>query len=465
MCFLDDNQPLEIVKRLNPGWNLFNFFIVQPISYHQVSEVKTSRAPRWTINGWFHTDEVNVVPRNYTFPVISQKRSPFKVGSQFEASYEFLKSWINPYYFDDNVVSSIRESFTDDSQIQLQNFLRPHKYSALASALNNSKLQKYWKRHFRPVLANYQYIPEEILFSSLSNESDEASTIQQSNSSKVPNIIIDALRFFNSEGFFLILANMTNVRLHNMAKKDDEEDDDDDNSNDAPSTSKSPKKKKSDVPDVGCEAKCRGEIRLWQTGSYSLVSSLAPECGEDGVIDTMFFLNTGQPKIVTTNSECIDIDDDEDNEDDANMDDNGDKKEDEDKKDEDKKDEDSEEEATLKASTSSAAKKPSSSSSSDLINLSDEEGISIDDDDETNDSEVINLSDSDSDGEELEAHSSGSVIYIEEEFPRPLLSILPKDNTFNVVYRIRRHQRFMKYISSNNQQAPFNEISYTYYPK
>ncbi len=359
------------------------------------------------------------------------------------------------------------------------NFLRPQKYSALASALNNSRLLKYWKENYHPVLSKYLYLPEEVLFSSLSDESDESNASKSDEAStshgpaKIPNIILDALRFFNSEGFCLILSNMTGVRLHNMAKiddneKDDEKDDDDDDDDDAdddddkdkdkdkddddaddadddlPSTSKSSKaskKKKPFIPNINisCESKCRGEIRLWRTGDYSLVSNVAPEYNENSVVDTMYFLNSSPPEESKSDSECIDVEDEED-------------------------EETEEEKSVLEQSSSfkSNTKNPPSSSSN-LIVLSDgEDSLSTISSGSDDSNAVIDVKDSD---DELESHSSGSVIYIEEDSPLPLLSIKPENNTFNIVYRVSRNQRFMKYISFNNEQAPFHEISYVYYQK
>ena len=404
---LEDNQPLKVVKRLTPEWNLFNFFIVQPFTYHQVSEVKTSRSPRLSINGWFHSDSVTIVPRYYNFPLISKIRHPILLESKNAITYETLLSWINPKYTVDEVLQEIQEEFVDKSEIALRGFLRNEKYNELATALCNINV---WKRHFRPVLANYEYIPENIFILDENKEHD----LPTSNDSFVPRIITDIFKLFYSEAFFLMLSNMTGIRLHkNVVLIDDDDDSNDDDDDD---------EKNDNRPDCVCTA--RGEIRRWQTEDFTLASSIAPEYFETKALDFMFFLN------VLKNNETMNY---ENNDSLHNL----------------------ELKNTNDFSSDSQELDEDYDSIDDIgtINLSDDSNFEEDDEDDEDDDN--------NDTESLK--TGGQVIYIDDSSINHLLTIEPMNNCLNLVYRMRGTQRFTKYITSQNKNTPYNEISIVYY--
>lgn len=458
LFLVEDFQPVEVVTRLTPEWNLFNFFVVQPTTYHQVSEVKTSRAPRWSINGWFHGDSQIVIPRNYTFPSISQIRPP--ISAEKSLSYDILLSWINPNYVLDDNQAQVQESFVNKSEIQLKNFLRTEKYVKLANALKSEEVMKIWKRYFSPVLAKYEYIPERLVQRS-SDENTPTASLSELTSSQhdviVPEIVREAFELFSSEAFVLLVSNMTGIRLHRLAViKDDDEDENREDDEElqivasSSSSSKAPKSKEPKDP----EAKCRGEIRRWQIGDYSLASNVAPEYAEESAIDVMFFLN-----VINYDNEVINLESEsEDESEDENADENVD------------------DESLPGPSTSGTAKEVVSSSNSKSTKNDDQEVIDITDDDEENDEEdsdeedisdddVVCVSDNESDIEHEELRPGGRITYIDENTNFDLLGVKPANNSLNIVYRLKGTQRFMKYLTARNKSAPFNEISFVYYEK
>ncbi|KAJ6216235.1 hypothetical protein RDWZM_007392 [Blomia tropicalis] len=320
-CKSDDHQPLEVVERLTPEWNMFCFFIVQPYTYHQVSEVKTSRFARLSINGWFHSSDVTIIPRNYSF------------------RYNHIRSWINPCYFVDNNIEDIQRYFVDKSEIQLVDFLRTEKYRELSEALRKIDEIGLWKKNYCPVLSRYEYIPRESLLDTV-----------QTSSSKMPmnettKIVQEALDIFTSEPFFLLLSNLTGVPLHPRMKILDNESEQDET------------KKDENNSKLG---KCRAEIRKWQFGDYSLASDIAPEYSELSALDFQLYLNV--KKLNETNEvqtetiskiEAADQSDEEDDEEVTFSDEDSNEEESEEDEDENDEENDEEEEEEDKDSNDS----------------------------------------------------------------------------------------------------------------
>jgi len=104
---------------------------------------------------------------------------------------EEFYSWINPTYLNPMTQGDIQETFEDKSEIQLHEFINPVKYQILCEALNSS--ERKWilqgpanKRHYQ------------------CTEDDSP-------------ILEEAKRFFQSEAFFLVLSNLTGLKLHHLA--------------------------------------------------------------------------------------------------------------------------------------------------------------------------------------------------------------------------------------------------------
>lgn len=402
---------------------------MQPFTYHQVSEVKTCKSPRWSINGWFHSNSVTVVPRNYSFPLISKIRHPILLQAENSIDYDVLLSWINPRYTVDEMQEEIQDSFVENSEIALPNFLRVEKYNQLADSLANIDILNLWKRNFRPVLANYDYIPDELV---CPLEGEKTNQTEKTDIPAVPNIVREAFRLFYSEAFFLVISNLTGIRLHKMAViNEDEEEDKEENGDDLESNK------------PNCASMCRGEIRRWQVGDFTLASSIAPEYFEDKALDFMLFFN------VSSKNESTMISNEKTNN------------------------------SNYKESKAGSSKETVSSNCSKVcdIEMIDDEDDEVEDEEDDDDvdnlidsdsNHTIDLSNSDSDSEDEKLdpereRAGGYISYIDESTTDDLLTIEPTNNCLNLVYRMRGTQRFMKYLTSHNTSTPFNEISIVYY--
>ncbi|KAJ3119272.1 hypothetical protein HK098_005625 [Nowakowskiella sp. JEL0407] len=134
-------------------WNQFIMFTVQPgASYHSVQEVVTKTKQRLSISGWFHfplpnepgyvegasdantkaslmqledsEDDILFTSFPQTAPVLE---------TLSHEDIEYLKQYINPEYLTSDSLSKISDKFSDESCIQLLNFLRTDIQSRLHS--------------------------------------------------------------------------------------------------------------------------------------------------------------------------------------------------------------------------------------------------------------------------------------------------------------------------------------------
>jgi len=175
-----------VVNKLVPSNNSFVFFQVSPESFHQVGEV-TSEKTRLSIGGWFHGESL---PR------------PVKPSLQLEASLPYIEvsedlffGLVNPVYLDPQTQGDIQEKFEESSEISLPDFFAPEKYSAACEVL---KAMKDWKQEGPPNRRSLQSF-------SCYEGNDELRNI------------FDLMR---SEPFFLLLSNLTGLRLHSLAPED-----------------------------------------------------------------------------------------------------------------------------------------------------------------------------------------------------------------------------------------------------
>ncbi|XP_029653532.1 prolyl 3-hydroxylase OGFOD1 [Octopus sinensis] len=202
------NQPTKVVKSVIPAWNQFTFFEVSPQSFHQVSEVLSKEKTRLSVSGWFHGPSL---PRN---PEVGQS-SKLPLCPSLESETDLLFEWVNPSYLDLEVQSEIREKFELESEIQLQDFLKPEKYSAVNDAFLQSQIE--WVHRGPANQRNYSVA---------------------ANPGTFPKIIADCLRLLQSEIMFLFLSNLTGLKLHKDAPVSD--DDDEDNVSDDTDSHQSP---------------------------------------------------------------------------------------------------------------------------------------------------------------------------------------------------------------------------------
>ena len=252
------------MNSLIPEWNSFTFFEVNPISFHQVSEVISDSKIRLSINGWFHGE-----------PLLRPKPFIETQSPTYEAMaipLEVVQSWINPLYLEDFTQLEIQNKFEEQSEIVLQEFLNEDKYNELARALKDSEAIQ-WQWNKPPNIRKY----ETALISS------------------VPAIVLEAFELFKSEALFLILSNLTGLKLHDLAINNGSDSDDEEEgminvlTPDFSLISKS--YNMFNLEDSDRTPRSRGEIRRWSHSCYTLVHDNSAELNEESALDVVIHFN------------------------------------------------------------------------------------------------------------------------------------------------------------------------------
>ncbi|XP_064626041.1 prolyl 3-hydroxylase OGFOD1-like [Lineus longissimus] len=274
----DENRlPKDVIRSIFPKWNSFAFFEVNPVSFHQVAEVLTEDKTRLSVNGWFHGPPI-LRPEPFV-----ELRKPLRPYIPIDE--EILYEWINPVYLEIEVQSEIQEKFEQESEIELQGFLREEKYLEVARALAAGSIS--WQQLGPPNKRNY----------SAADQTD------------LPDILNQCLEFFQSDAMFLILSNLTGLSLHELAANSDSSNSESEGSNGEDSDretkgmKKRVKRRKLDKgsSDEGEEVtgttkpgkaeknpRCRGAVRRWRQGCYTLIHDTDSE-GAEYALDAMLF--------------------------------------------------------------------------------------------------------------------------------------------------------------------------------
>jgi len=234
-----DGNPDKVVQKLVPTHNSLAFFEVSPISFHQVSEVVSSSKTRLSVGGWFHGPSL---PRPHR-PLPTTSPSLNYVEMEEEEFY----SWLNPVYLEPETQGDIQTKFEESSEISLPGFLSPDKYSAVCKAL---KEHTKWETEGPP---------------------DRRSCVRLAGDTCQAIEICSKL--FTSEAFFLMLSNLTGLKLHPLAPDDDEEEEENVTRTFNP--------------------RCHGGFYKWSPGCYSLIRDDDKEQAEYALDLRMFFNVSG----------------------------------------------------------------------------------------------------------------------------------------------------------------------------
>lgn len=165
-CDENTNQPkYPIAEKFPPRNDQFVFFRVCKQSFHQVGEVTNLVYPRLTINGWFHGPSSD---NNDTQDDISmtdnEESNNFDVNDAEEMVAPLndeinLSEWIDPIYLNNHTKASIQQHIEDKSEASLELFLIQDFFDLLLSEFReNTELnwtlegpanqQKYETLHF-----------------------------------------------------------------------------------------------------------------------------------------------------------------------------------------------------------------------------------------------------------------------------------------------------------------------------
>lgn len=268
--------PNKIVHSLVPRENAFLFFEVAPNSYHEVAEILSKDRKRLSINGWFHADELIIRPPPYVEPPIALE-SPGDIDS-----VEFF-SWINPMYLDPETQLQIQEAFEDSSELSLDNFFSIDKYTELCEAMN---LESNWQLKGPANKRRYfTYVGEN-------------------------DIVTKCLAIMKSEAMFLVLSQLTGLKLHPLAEGDESDAESgpsnskkakvEKSNGDGPSNSNGAKVQESNEVGNGSEknqgtANCIAEFRKFDLGCYTLLHDTDSQVtAADYCLDVEIFFNLHQ---------------------------------------------------------------------------------------------------------------------------------------------------------------------------
>nr|XP_033797183.1 prolyl 3-hydroxylase OGFOD1 [Geotrypetes seraphini] len=270
-------QPQEIVKSLVPSWNSLTFFEVSPVSFHQVSEILSKEKCRLSVSGWFHGPSVER-PARYIEPLL-----PW--NPHIPHDHKILYEWISPIYLDMKLHVQVQEEFEERSEILLKDFLKLEKFKEVCEALEKETLE--WKIRGPPNKRFYETAD-----------------------GRLPDVLRDCMELFHSEAMFLLLSNLTGLKLHFLASdnEDDKEDKEEKTAEimDAERTSdcamqsstKLEQEKTKDSQELVAEQKdkiklsvpvCRGELRRWGHGNYTLMHDTDTDHAEFALDLLLFF--------------------------------------------------------------------------------------------------------------------------------------------------------------------------------
>lgn len=139
----ENGQPkYPIARKLPPRNNQFVFFKVCSKSFHQVGEVTNVVYPRLTINGWFHgpllPNESDSSHSDALVPIngLTDLRSSYNIPVMDELD---LSEWINTIYLQQQAIVNIQQHIEDNSEASLEKFLIKDFYDLLVSEFRDNK--------------------------------------------------------------------------------------------------------------------------------------------------------------------------------------------------------------------------------------------------------------------------------------------------------------------------------------
>ncbi|XP_075432994.1 prolyl 3-hydroxylase OGFOD1 [Ascaphus truei] len=247
-------HPGHIVTSLVPTWNSLVFFEVSPVSFHQVSEVLCEGRCRLSVSGWFHGPSLDRPPR---CPDTGLPRSP-----HIPHDHEILYEWLNPAYLSVGSQARIQEEFEERSEILLKDFLKPDKFHAVCAALETQSIG--WELCGPPNRRCYERAGGDL-----------------------PDVLARCMELLRSEAIFLLLSNLTGLRLHFLASDDGESEEGEGPSEPAQGDTAGAgqsglSEQRERVP------LCSGELRHWGYGHYTMIHDLDP-ARQEFALDLLLF--------------------------------------------------------------------------------------------------------------------------------------------------------------------------------
>ncbi|XP_078485496.1 prolyl 3-hydroxylase OGFOD1-like [Ciona intestinalis] len=262
-------DPTSVVRSIVPTFNSMVLFEVCPTSFHQVQEIVTSSKTRLSLTGWFHG------PTEPRPPRVTDAMPPMNHYLPSNENTPLFPEWLDPSYLNIGTQATIQEQFTEDSEIQLNNFLLQEKYDALCDAVKLLRSRKeLWEICGPPSKQCYHKLK-------ISMEDQPTVTNEDPSMTSSMTIVRDIIQLFHSEEMFLFLSNVTGLSFHPMTIDSDDEEE-----------TNGKRQKLDEGLEPGTYSTCRFEVRRWEKGSYRLLRDNDYERGEFS-LDVNLFLNVG----------------------------------------------------------------------------------------------------------------------------------------------------------------------------
>lgn len=134
-----------IVEKFSPRNNQFVFFKVCDKSFHQVGEVTNPVYPRLTINGWFHgpttkvdlSDSIELIRSDNSSMGSMDVSQAYHIATQDDLD---LNDWINSYYLKKRVKQNIQKHIENKSEASLETFLIAEFFDTLSTEFKSPDL-------------------------------------------------------------------------------------------------------------------------------------------------------------------------------------------------------------------------------------------------------------------------------------------------------------------------------------
>ncbi|PIN97333.1 hypothetical protein AB205_0164580 [Aquarana catesbeiana] len=189
----------------------------------------------------------------------------FEVSPVSFHQHEILYEWINPVYLSVEYQAQVQEEFEDTSEILLKDFLKEEKFNAVSAALETQSVE--WELLGPPNRRCYERAKGEL-----------------------PDVLKSCMELLKSEAFFLLLSNLTGLKLHFLAANNEESDEEEGSSELNGNTSA-----QGDDSDHTVQAGsgvrvpvCSGELRHWEHGHYTMIHDHDPE-RQEFALDLLWF--------------------------------------------------------------------------------------------------------------------------------------------------------------------------------
>lgn len=184
-------QPIKIQQKIYPNPNTLVVFRASSISWHSVDECLSFFPTRLSINGWFNSTKLPVLPNESETmepcPYIFYKPLALTHSDVLTAS-----QIINPKYLNQKFLIEAKSRFQSDGMLKLVSFLNPQIYSSISQNLLELSKLRANQIHQGPCnKRNYLVLKIE----------------------KMSPLSIMVLRFFRSEKFLALLRHLTGVEF------------------------------------------------------------------------------------------------------------------------------------------------------------------------------------------------------------------------------------------------------------